>query len=112
MEDVLLSQAESVTRSLLESHFGGDASFPRISAQRRTSMDDSEYVEIRVIFDGDASIIDDPLWYDHEWHAKVDHLFGEGSLVIYRLDKATYTAKDKRYLDKRIEELSDRLCKA
>ena len=112
MDDVLLSKAESVTRSLLESHFGGEASFPRISAQRRTSMDDSQYVEIRVIFDGDASIIDDPLWYDHEWHAKVDRLFGEGSLVIYRLDKATYTAKDKRYLDKRIEELSEKLCKA
>ncbi len=112
MDDGLLSQAESVTRSLLESHFGGDASFPRISAQKRTSMDDSEYVEIRVIFDGDASIIDDPLWYDHEWHAKVDRLFGEGSLVIYRLDKATYTAKDKRYLDRRIEELSEKLCKA
>ena len=28
MDDVLLSQAEKVTRSLLESHFGGQASFP------------------------------------------------------------------------------------
>ena len=112
MDDVLLSQAERVTRSLLETHFGAGASFPRISAQRRTSMDDSEYVEIWVIFDGDASIIDDPLWYDHEWHAKVDRLFGEGSLVIYRLDKDTYTAKDKQYLDERIEELSEKLCKA
>ena len=112
MDDVLLSKAESVTRSLLESHFGDGASFPRISARRRTSMDDSQYVEIKVVFEGDASIIDDPLWYDHDWHAKVDHLFGEDSLVIYRLDKATYTANDRRYLDKRIEELSKKLNKA
>ena len=75
-------------------------------------MDDSQYVEIKVVFEGDPSIIDDRIWYNHDWHAKVDHLFGEGSLVIYRLDKATYTANDRRYLDRRIEELLEKICKA
>jgi hypothetical protein len=74
-------------------------------------MDHSHYVEIEVVFEGNTSIIDDPLWYNHDWHAKVDRLFGEGSLVIYRLDKATYTENDRQYLDRRIEELSKELNK-
>ena len=53
-EDQLL-EAEKMTRTLLESHFKGRASFPTISAQRRTSKDDeSPFVQIMVVFDGDT----------------------------------------------------------
>jgi len=113
MHDKLLSQAEDVTRELLEAHFKGRASFPEISAQRKTGMDDSQFVQIMVVFDGKPDIIDDPLWYDHDWHAKVDDLFEEECLVIYRLDKRKYTKEDRKYLDRRIAELRDQiLCRA
>ena len=75
-------------------------------------MDDSEYVQILIVFDGDMEIIDDPLWYEHDWHARVDDLFDDDLSVIYKLDKSTYTKKDDQYLDKRIDELSDQICKA
>jgi len=108
-----LSEAEKLTRNLLESHFEGRASFPTISAQRRTSKDDdSPFVQIMVVFDGDTEIVDDPIWYDHDWHAQVDDLFEADCLVLYKLDKSKYTSKDRKYLDKRIRELSDRIWKA
>lgn len=107
-----LSEAEKLTRDLLESHFKGRASFPTISAQRRTSTDDSPLVQIMVVFDGGPDIIDDPLWYKHDWHAQVDDLFEDDCLVVYRLDKVNYTPKDRRYLDKRIKELSDQIWRA
>lgn len=113
MDNKLLSQAEDVTRELLESHFKSRALFPEISAQRKIGMDDSQFVQIMVVFDGKPEIIDDPLWYDHDWHAKVDDLFEEGCLVIYRLDKRKYTKEDKKYLDRRIAELRNQiLCRA
>ena len=103
-----LSEAEKLTRTLLESHFKGRATFPTISARRRTSKDDeSPFVQIEVVFDGNTEIIDDPLWYNHDWHAQVDNLFKDECLVLYRLDKVKYTSKDKQYLDRRIRELSD-----
>ena len=47
-EDQLL-EAEKMTRTLLESHFKGRASFPTISAQRRTSKDDeSPFVQTQI----------------------------------------------------------------
>ena len=109
-EKDLLSEAEKLTRTLLESHFKGKASFPTISAQKRTSKDDeSPFVQIEVIFDGDTEIVDDPIWYQHDWHAQVDNLFEDDCLVLYRLDKVKYTSKDRQYLDLRIRELSDRI---
>jgi hypothetical protein len=108
-----LSEAEKLTRNLLEAHFKGRASFPTISAQRRTSNDDeSPFVQIRVVFDGDTDIIDDPIWYNFDWHTEVDDLFEDDCLVLYRLDKVNYTAKDREYLDRRIRELSDRISQA
>lgn len=109
-EKDMLSEAEKLTRTLLESHFKGKASFPTISAQKRTSKDDeSPLVQIEVVFDGDTGIIDDPIWYNHDWHAQVDDLFEDDCLVLYRLDKVKYTSKDRQYLDRRIRELSDRI---
>jgi hypothetical protein len=111
-EDQLL-EAEKMTRTLLESHFKGRASFPTISAQRRTSKDDeSPFVQIMVVFDGDTEIIDDPIWYNYDWHAQVDDLFEDDWLVLYRLDKVKYTPKDRKYLDRRIRELSNRIWQA
>ena len=82
-EDQLL-EAEKMTRTLLESHFKGRASFPTISAQRRTSKDDEfPFVQIMVVFDGDTEIIDDPIWYNYDWHAQVDDLFEDDWLVLY-----------------------------
>lgn len=107
-----LSEAEKLTRNLLESHFKGRASFPTISAQRRTSTDDSPFVQIMVVFDGDTEIIDDPLWYKYDWHERVDDLFEDDCLVVYRLDKVNYTSKDRRYIDRRIKELSDQIWQA
>ena len=109
-EKDMLSEAEKLTRTLLESHFKGKASFPTISAHKRTSKDDeSPLVQIEVVFDGDTEIIDDPIWYNHDWHAQVDDLFEDDCLVLYRLDKVEYTSKDRQYLDRRISELSDRI---
>ena len=111
-EDQLL-EAEKMTRTLLESHFKGRASFPTISAQRRTSKDDeSPFVQIMVVFDGDTEIIDDPIWYNYDWHAQVDDLFEDDWLVLYRLDKVKYTPKDRKYLDRRIRALSNRIWQA
>lgn len=108
-----LSEAEKLTRTLLESHFKGRASFPKIRAQRRTSKDDeSPSVQIMVVFDGDTEIVDDPIWYDYDWHARVDDLFEDDCLVLYRLDKVKYTRKDRKYLDRRIKELSERIWQA
>ena len=113
MDEKLLSQAEVISRELLESHFKGRASFPEISAQRKTGMDDSQFVQVTVVFDGKPEIIDDPLWYDHDWHAEVDDLFEEGCLVTYKLDKTTYTKEDREYLDRRVAELREQmLCRA
>ena len=54
-EKDMLSEAEKLTRTLLESHFKGKASFPTISAQKRTSKDDeSPLVQIEIVFDGDT----------------------------------------------------------
>ena len=101
-----LSEAERLTRTLLESHFKGRASFPTISAKRRTSRDDeSPTVQIMVEFDGDTEVVDDPIWYDFDWHAQVDDLFEDDCLVLYRLDKVKYTPKDRKYLDRRRRQL-------
>ena len=101
-----LAEAESLTRNLLESHFKDRASFPTVSAHRKTDMDDSQFVQIMVVFDGDMEIIDDPLWYDHDWHSEVDDLFETNCSVLYRLDKTKYTDQDKKYLRRRMQELS------
>jgi len=101
----LLAEAENLTRNLLESHFKDKASFPSVSAQRKTDMDGSPFIHILVVFDGDTEIIDDPLWYDHDWHSEVDDLF-ENCSVLYRLDKTKYTDRDKKYLKRRLEDLS------
>ena len=100
-----LAEAENLTRPLLESHFTDSASFPTVSAHRKTDMDDSQFVQIMVVF-GDMEIIDDPLWHDHGWHSEVDDLFEKNCSVRYRLDKTKYTDQDKKYLRKRMEELS------
>ena len=101
-----LAEAENLTRNLLESHFKDKASFPSVSAQRKTDMDGSQSIQILVVFDGDTEIIDDPLWYDHDWHSEVDDLFEKNCSVLYRLDKTKYTDKDKKYLKRRLEDLS------
>lgn len=101
-----LAKAENLTRNLLESHFKDKASFPTVSAQSKTDMDGSQFIQISVVFDGDTEIIDDPLWYDHDWHSEVDDLFEENCSVLYRLDKTKYTDQDMKYLRRRLEELS------
>ena len=109
----LLARVERVTRRLLEPHFAGRACFPSITAQARSSMDDSQVVKVEIVFDGDMRIIDDPLWHAHEWHKTVDDLFPDDDvLVIYGLDKKDYTARDNRYLDERLNALYDKVCKA
>lgn len=59
--DSVKEQVATVVRSHLESKFGGQLVFDEIHVTPRLDEWDEEYLEIRVVFDGDGDLLD-PNW--------------------------------------------------